>query len=155
MSDKEKIAKKVPFEEGVIFTFIDGTEFVAILDDLPTDIVRRLAIHGMNQKLGDSYAKKEISVSEALAGVIDLYGQLQSGVWANRASGGKLAIAISRALGESLPDVIRSLAGKSKDEKAEYRKHPQIILELAKMKQEEAESEIAATEGKEIPQLQL
>ena len=54
--------KNVNAEEmSVTFTFADGRSFTAKLENYSNEIVDRLALHGMAQKLGDSCAGKDDS----------------------------------------------------------------------------------------------
>ena len=52
-----KIANKIVGEEAVTFEFANGEQVVARLDALTPEMVKRLAIHGLSQKMGDSYAR--------------------------------------------------------------------------------------------------
>ena len=79
--------KNVNAEEmSVTFTFADGRSFVAKLENYSSDIIDRLALHGMAQKLGDSCAGKD--ESEWLKTIEALDAQLRKGDWgAERGSG--------------------------------------------------------------------
>lgn len=46
-------------ERSVSFTYADGGLRVYSLDDLTMDMITRLALHGLAQKLGDSYAGRD------------------------------------------------------------------------------------------------
>lgn len=79
--------KNVNAEEmSVTFTFADGRSFVAKLENYSNEIVDRLALHGMAQKLGDSCAGKPDV--EWLTEIRAMDARLQNGDWgAERGSG--------------------------------------------------------------------
>ena len=78
--------KNVNAEEmSITFTFADGRSFVAKLENYSNDIVDRLALHGMAQKLGDSCAGKDDS--EWLATIEALDAQLRKGDWGAERTG--------------------------------------------------------------------
>lgn len=66
------------------FRFAAGGDFVASLADINPDITRRLTLHGLKQKLADSYAG---DVESPEFEVRDLYGELARGQWSTRAPG--------------------------------------------------------------------
>ena len=53
---KELIVNENAEATGVRFTFDNGETFPADLHALPEAMIYRLAVHGLSQKLGDSYA---------------------------------------------------------------------------------------------------
>ena len=78
--------KNVNAEEmSITFTFADDRSFVARLENYSNDIVDRLALHGMAQKLGDSCAGKDDS--EWLATIEALDAQLRKGDWGAERTG--------------------------------------------------------------------
>ena len=79
--------KNVNAEEmSVTFTFVDGRSFVAKLENYSNEIIDRLALHGMAQKLGDSCAGKD--ESEWLTEIRAMDERLRNGEWgAERGSG--------------------------------------------------------------------
>ena len=144
-----KIAKKVVGENDVVFSFSNGNKLICDISDLTTDMVNRLALHGIAQKVGDSYASAE-SVSIAIASAQEVWNNLINNVWATRAIGGKLAEALSRATGKPLDECVGKLGKMSDDEKKALRKHPLIKLAIAKIDKENAEKAAQVeTEGGE------
>ena len=78
--------KNVNAEEmSVTFTFADGRSFTAELGMYSVDMVNRLALHGMAQKLGDSCAGKDDS--EWLTTIESLDKQLRNGDWGAERTG--------------------------------------------------------------------
>lgn len=133
-----KIAKKTVADTFVSFAFANGHVLTCDVDDLNDDITARLALHGMSQKIGDSYASSE-SVDAAIAAATEVWENLKKGIWATRATGGKLAAALSRATGKPIEDCIGKLATMDDKAKAGLRKHPDIKRALAEIELEAAE----------------
>jgi len=133
-------AKKKLIEGGVKFSFVDGTELVAMLEDIPAEIVSRLAIHGLSQKIGDSYAG-DLSVEESRAVAEGVLQNLTSGLWGVKVSrGGKIVEALSRVTGKSLEACLEKWNGMDKDAQKAIRKHADIKRVLAEMEAEHADA---------------
>jgi hypothetical protein len=89
--------KNVNAEElSVTFTFADGRSFVAKLENYSNEIIDRLALHGMAQKLGDSCAGKDDS--EWLATIEALDKQLRNGDWGAERNGTALEVKLDDAM---------------------------------------------------------
>lgn len=77
------------------FQFKDRPVKTVALDDLTLDIQKRLALHGLGQKLGDSYSGAKTQAEEegrdaaevAFENFNDTLDQLLAGEWAVRAAG--------------------------------------------------------------------
>lgn len=134
-----KICKKLTADKAVTFEFANDTSIVARLDDLPEDIVRRLAVHGLSQKIGDSYASAS-NVAEAIERAQDTLDMLVGGDWSvgRESTGGILAEALARATGQELDECQRLLKGMDEDAKKELKKHDSIAAALAAITSERA-----------------
>ena len=79
--------KNVNAEEmSVTFTFADGRSFVAKLENYSNEIIDRLALHGMAQKLGDTCAGQPDA--EWMTLIMAMDERLRNGEWgAERGSG--------------------------------------------------------------------
>lgn len=105
-------AKDAP--AGVTFTAGDKTIVALALSDLSADMVTRLAVHGLAQKIGDSYAgagEEKDPLAAAEAWIAETVAQLKAGEWRVSAVGGGpraslLAKALARATGQSLEDSV-------------------------------------------------
>lgn len=134
---KAKIASKAVTDTGVNITFADDSveDTSLLLSDLSDEIVQRLALHGLSQKLGDSYSgvKDVVMAAERVKAVIS---NLTSGNWnAVREGSGSaratdLATAVSKVLGIELSEAIAKLAEKSKEEKSAIRKNGKVARAL-------------------------
>ena len=128
-----KVAKKSTGETSVTFGFVNGKKLVCDISELSDDIIKRLAVHGLSQKVGDSYAGAE-SVDQAVANATETWNNLVSDLWAvGRQTGGKLAQALATIAGVTLEEAIKTLAEMDDEKKKELRKHPKIKAEIAKM----------------------
>ena len=145
--------KKNPdFEANTIgFTFGEAGSVAVAIADLPTDIVAKLALHGLSQKLGDSYAGAKSTCAEtgadpdewAKAQVEAVFAQLVEGNWTTRTPGSRtatdLATALSEVTGAPLEECIARLDDADKDEKKGLRNHAKIKVILERIKKERAE----------------
>ena len=75
-----RITKSVNVEnESVTFGF-DGNNMEFRLDQLPGEMITRLALHGLSQKLGDSYADST-KVTDPEKAATDVWNNLKEGNW--------------------------------------------------------------------------
>lgn len=125
--------------EGDLLTiaFETGETILANLADIPADILSRLAMHGMSQKLGDSYAG--VDGAEAAEKANGVLTDLLAGNWSTRvaASGPRttqLAEALAAATGKTLEEAAGVLENMDDEAKKDLRKHPQIKVHLAALK---------------------
>jgi hypothetical protein len=90
------IKKAVNVEaQSVTITFEDGSELVMSLSELESDIITQLALHGLSQKGGDSYAGDKDRAQELASAVWD---NLKAGNWSVRGEGGPRVTQLVRAL---------------------------------------------------------
>lgn len=135
----------------VKFKFSDDSVETFTLANVSDAMIRRLALHGASQKIGDSYADaasetdplafaKE-SVKETIA---QLYAKDKGGLDTWRVGGGggartnDLAVATARATGQTLEDSIELVDAMSDDDKKAWRKKPKIASALAAIAAEKA-----------------
>jgi hypothetical protein len=143
VTTKQKKATKSVDEaaQTVTFKFADGGNFVAKLGDMPATIATRLALHGLAQKLGDTYAG---DVESAEAEVRDMYGELANGHWSTRAPGEPRITLLAEAMASLRPvegvsheertkQAMRKLEEVSDEERAALRKDPRIKLAIAQI----------------------
>lgn len=153
--------KTADFEAGTLtFEFEDDTQITVNLTEFPPEIVQNLALHGLSQKGGDSYAGAakaiegtEMSAAEyARAQVERVMDQLRNNEW--RATGGgegggritDLAIALAEVMGKDTSEAVAVLDEADKDTKAKIRKHPKIAEVLQRIKAERAAKKLADLE---------
>ncbi len=147
-----KIAKKEVGENGVKFTFSNGSIVKATLSGIPQEMLKRLAIHGLSQKLGDSYASandKGWSVQDCADGVAEILSGLRAGIWSQSGGSGVniLAEAIARMLDKTAEECATILAAMSDDDRKETAKRDDVKAMVATIKAERAKARLAATPG--------
>lgn len=147
-----KIAKKEISEVGVVFKFEDGKDFTALLDGIPQEIVNRLALHGMSQKLGDSYASA-MSIKEAREGVTALYNALKEGSWTLRGeSGPRITVwvqALARAAKVTEEEALKKWDEMKEEDRKALKNHPGMKAAKAEIDLEKAQK---AMQGAEMPE---
>jgi hypothetical protein len=143
---EKKVTKSIAEDNsGVGFTFADGSVLTANLSELSDEMRTQLALHGLSQKIGDSYAGEDAENCETIAGKV--WEQLVEGNWSVRTGGGagprisQLAEALSRATEESVQDCVAKIADMDDETKKSVRSHPTIKAHLAQIKLEKAEAE--------------
>lgn len=86
---------------GVAFAFPDGETVTIRLSELPREMVERLAVHGLSQKGGDSYASagsEENPLGAAKEWLKATLEDLRKGAWRVTTAGGFRATMLARAL---------------------------------------------------------
>ena len=133
---------------SVNFAFTNGTTVAVGIQDLPAGVQSYAALHGINQKLRDSYAGAE-SVTEALESFNKTLAALKSDKWSTRGEGdgqpvGQRAEAVRRYIESktgqpcSIEQAQAKLASLADDKKKELYASPAIVSILADMAKERA-----------------
>lgn len=142
-----KVASKVKSAAGVTFTFADkkGTQLECAIAGLNAEMVQQLAIHGLAQKVGDSYAGAD-SVEEAIANATEVWKNLQAGNFNVRSSGtgGILAEALARIKGMSVDEVSAALSEMDEDGIDKLKKNAKVKAVIAVIRGERAAAKAAA-----------
>lgn len=135
-----KVANKVKDSAGVTFKFLDkaGTTISCGLNDLPEHIVTALAVHGLSQKVGDSYASAQ-SVAEAIGNAQEVWKNLVAGNFNVRNStGGILAEAVARIKGIAVEEAFTVLEALDEDKIDALKKNERVKATIAVIKGERA-----------------
>lgn len=151
-SEMARIAKKLVATDGVRFDFANGTDLECRLESLNDDTIRKLALHGLSQKVGDSYAGAE-SVGEGVGMAGAVWKNLQAGLWGAKVQrGGKIVEAFSRATGQSIEACAERYAAMDEKQVKTLRKHPDIKRALAEMEAERATAlaKVAGDSGEDL-----
>lgn len=136
------LGKLTPEDHGgkarsIVFTLGNGSQIVAGLDEVPAEMIERLALHGLSQKIGDAAANysKERDFLGAFGGMSQVWDNLRAGVWANRAGGGTsdLVAAIAKIKGVSLEEAQAAVDKATEEQVAGLKKHPAVKAEIAKI----------------------
>lgn len=141
------------------FKFGNGTVVSVNVNDFDEEIKFNLMMHGLMQKIGDSFAGAKGDYAIGVGSAEKVIAQLQAGQWtASRASGeakpktGELVTALANLKGLE-PEVVAVAVEKATDEQRKaWRKHPAIAAEIARMRAEKAAKRAAeaTTEGGDI-----
>lgn len=131
---------------GVIqFTFEDNTVQTIDVNTLNDATKFRAMVHGVSQKIGDSYAgakAEENPLAFAKAAAQETIAQVLRGDWrAARESGPRvtdLAVAASRVAGQTLEAAIEWLGTLDETQTKEFRNKPKIKAALAQIGAEKA-----------------
>jgi hypothetical protein len=128
---------------GVVISFPDETRLEAVLASLPADVVTRLAVHGLSQKLGDSYAnaaKQPNPLAWAKEAAKETLDQLLAGTWRVAAAAGEprvtqLARAVARAFGISVEAAVETFTDKEEElSEEDYKTFVKTVKADAKVK---------------------
>lgn len=132
---------------ALVISFVNGETLTVDTANLRDDMLRCAALHGLSQKLGDSYAGAE-TVEDAFESASALWEAMcgEDGSWLQRGeSAGPrvtvLAEAVCRAKPEKYADIAAAtamLAEKDKAGKAAIAAIPQVAAAMAAIKAERA-----------------
>jgi len=158
----EKKVSKAVSDTAVTFEFATGEVVEVSPKDFSGDIQKQLMLHGLSQKLGDSYSGEDADKCHAIfTGVL---ANLNDGNWSARAGGGgaprisQLADALARETGETVEKCVEVLAAMDDDKKKAVRSHPSIQVHLSQIKLEKAAADaekLKAELGDDIAPLTL
>jgi hypothetical protein len=157
---RNKIATKAVAEDlsGVTVTFEDDNTVSVLLSDLSDEIVTQLALHGLSQKLGDSYSgEANLAVAKGKAEAVA--GRLAKGDWkaVRESSGGgrisDLAQALATVTGRTLEEAVAVIENMDKEKKSALRKHPAVNAETKRIALARAEASVTGTGGEDLASL--
>lgn len=147
--------KTLDFETlGVEFAFKDAEPILVKLEDFPEDVQKHFALHGISQKLGDSYSSAKGDVAVAQTAFAATLEQLRNGEWRaargegeSRPRSTELAAAIARIKGQPLEEVVANLASATDEQKKALRANERVKATIAVIRAEKAQAKLAAMEG--------
>ena len=158
-SGRIKVATKdTDSETGTLdITFATGAQLSVALEELSEDIVRELTLHGLSQKIGDSYASVKGDASAAFDAAKRVIEQLKSGEWkVARASGegksrvSELAAAIARIKGVDVAKAAAAVAQASEDTLKLWRGNAKVKAAIADIRAEKAAARAAKAGDDEL-----
>lgn len=125
------------------FGFASGETLRASIDVLPSDVVARLALHGLEQKLRDSYAG--VSAESAYTQAARVWTTLTGGQWTTRRAAEAAEDPISllvqavttvlAARGDAVPaDLATQITAMDRSGRAKLRAVPAVAAELARLR---------------------
>ena len=144
--------KKIPFcrkelkASAIVFTFNDGQTREVDYDTLPAEIQKQLGLHGLSQKLGDSYASADGDVGFALGRLDTVATNLQEGNWAAaRTSEGGLSPknilcrAVAEIRGVTPEAIAAHFASADEEVIKKVRAHPHVKAKMLELKAKAAQ----------------
>ena len=131
------IAKKVVEANSITFEWADDTTTLVDLDAFTPELIARAAIHGLSQKLGDSYSGAAGNILNAKAMFDDTLASLIAGDW-NRAgggfsTGGIWVEALAQAADATIEEALEKWNAMDDAERAAIRKLPAVKLAKAEI----------------------
>jgi len=147
-----KIATKTFGEKSVIFAWADEQTEAVELSLFSDEIVRILALHGLKQKLGDSYSgaeKNNWSVADCRREMHAVLAALKAGDWTRKggSTGGIWVAAVARVLDKSLEEIAPKWDAKTDEERKATMADPRVKLAKAEIEAERAAAKVAAIDS--------
>lgn len=141
-----KFCSKSYEDDGLaIFAFGDGEKLTANVSEFSEEIKFELMMHGMMQKVGDSYASAKGNYEAAKKAARAVIDQLANGQWtASRATGeakpktGELVEALAAIKGIDVSTVAAAVEKASDEQKKVWRRHPAVAAKIAELRAERA-----------------
>lgn len=143
---KQALCKKAHNPEtGIVtFAFTNGRKLDIDPAALPTNIWNRLVVHGLLQKVGDSYAGAATAddAYDLAAAVVD---SLMADEWnaGRESTGGVIVEALARILGKTVDEAKAAWTALDEAKQKVLAKEPRIAAMVAKIKLERAERKLA------------
>lgn len=139
-----KIAKKIVGQDMVTFAFADGKEQVCKLKDLPPGMLERMALHGIAQKVGDSYSGVD-TVSEGRKVASETWKNLMLGNFNARVSGSGsvLVEALARLKKVSIEEIQDALEGLDDEARKALEAKPQVRAMVGIIRGERAQAKLS------------
>ena len=160
-TEKKFLTKITPDMAGgvarqVAFVLGSGVKVIGDIGKFPAEIVERLAIHGLSQKVGDSVSalSKTRDFHAAFGNMQEVVDNLEKGLWSARggSSTSDLVAALAILTGEDT-ETIQTAIDAADDEKiAEFRKNPEVKAKILEM-QAERQRTIAKANQEDAPSL--
>ncbi len=146
---RNQIATKDFDGQVLVISFKTEPETVKRFDfrELPEPMKAKLALHGLTQKIGDSYAGAA-NVAEAIGAAVDTWENLMSGVWGREREAGEgnlLEQACQRLMpGKTKAQIAATLEKFTKEQLREFRKRPDIVRAIGEIQAERAAARVAS-----------
>ncbi len=139
-----QIARKIIGESSLTFEWADETKTKVSLGDFDADTIQRAALHGLAQKLGDSYAGVLGDVELAKNNLGEVLTALKEGDWNRKGvlTGGIWVEALAQAAKVPFAEALEKWTDMPDSEKKAVKKHPDV--KLAKLEIEQAKAKKAA-----------
>lgn len=141
---RNEIASVETTETGIVFNFGANGTLACTVDQIPQHIRTRLMLHGLRQKVGDSYAGASAEAEKnggtpgelAKQWASETFATLVAGEWSDKRAAGEgsislLAAALAQMRGVEVARAIEFLNGKSKEDRQALRSNPKVAAVIA------------------------
>lgn len=141
MARFQKASKAVDTSAGTVtFNFAHGETLVVKASDVPESIRDHALLHGLSQKIGDSYAGAD-TAEEAYAAAVETFNTIKGGEWAAAregvgTGGADLIKAFAEATGKTEDECREVLIKATDEQKKKIKKHPAVAAVLDRIQSE-------------------
>lgn len=154
---KAKFAKKeYDLDTGVLeISFGNGETLEFDSNVLSEEIRKNLMLHGLSQKIGDSYAGAKGNFIEAINSAKSVFGSLSSGDWSTagdeaRPRLAELAEAIAKIKNVPLEKATAAVEKATDDQRKSWRSNAQVKAAIAQNRADKAAKALAAAVPQEL-----
>ena len=147
-ADAKKVrfcSKEYDMDTGVVeFTFGNGKVLTIDSNSVPEETRKQLMLHGISQKVGDSFAGVKGNFVEGVANAGDTIAQLLAGVWKSDREGdarprlAELAEAIARIKGVELEAATKAVEAGTDEQRKGWRSNAKVKSVIATIRAEKA-----------------
>lgn len=151
--------KEYDVDSGVAsFTFGNGEALELNVEELPADTQKTLMLHGLIQKVGDSFAGAKGDFAAALEAAARVIEQLKEGKWtAGKGAGGEakprvteLAEAIARLKGIPVAQAIELVAAADDEKRKTLRGNARVKAAIAQIRAEKAQAALEKSTDEDL-----
>jgi hypothetical protein len=137
--------KEYDMDSGIVtFTFGNGEVVTCDSNQIPEDTRKQLMLHGISQKVGDSFAGVKGNYAEGIGNAKDTVTQLLAGVWKAareddaRPRLAELAEAIARIKQVPLEAATKAVEAGTEDQRKAWRSNAKVKAVIAQLRAEKA-----------------
>ena len=144
--------KEYDLDTGVVsFTFGNGEVVEVDVNQLPEQTRKQLMLHGVSQKVGDSFAGAKGNFMEGISAAKSVIEQLVAGIWRSaRGEGearprlGELAEAIARIKGVEVAVAMAAVEKATDEQRKAWRGNAKVKATIAAIRAEAAQKALEA-----------
>jgi hypothetical protein len=144
-------------DNAVEFTFTGQEPILVKASDFSADVQAHFMLHGMSQKLGDSYSSAKGDVAVAMESFKSCLEQLKNGDW--RAARGEgeakprtteLASAVARIKGVEVSVAAQAISAMPEEQRKALRSNDRVKATIALLRAEKAQAKLDKMEDDDI-----
>ena len=149
---RNSVCKKTKIEGGVIFDFANGEQVTTMFNDFPVNMQVEFGLHGISQKLGDSYADAD-DINSAVALFKDCLTSIMDSNWNKRTTGVlivDLANVVASITGKTPAEALDKIKELSDDDVKALKKRKDVASGMARLKADRLASGVGSEEAIDI-----